>query len=398
MPVRASLIAECVSGYATRLQATIGARHHVASPLGAWLLLALAAPASSGASRDTLTEVLGCDVAAAAEAAAELLASPHPAVASAAAAWTAAGAALSPGFDRWRAQLPPEVTTGDLPSPAELDAWAREHTFGLIDRFPVQDDGLYLVLASALATRVSWQQPFELAPAASLGQGSPWASQLTQVLRTPPGPVPGHTQFIASSPAGGDVIVQLASAADGLVVVSVAAAPDVAADVVLAVAHQIGGRLATGRNVDRRPLAELELGETPLWLVREVTATADTCVAVLPAWSATSDHDLSAPALGFAAARDALAPGPDPWKARQAAMARYTRTGFEAAAVTAFAVAAAMRQPARHREALLRFGHPYAVVALTTAATRTGSPWDGLPVFSAWVSEPDNASQDGQAS
>jgi len=396
VPDNVSQIADCVSRYAARLHGAIGAQHDVASPLGAWLLLALAGPASSGASKETLIDVLGCDVDAAARAAADLLAHPHPLVAGAAAVWTGRDAPLSPEFSEWRAQLPSEVTTGELPSQPDLDAWAREHTLGLIGGFPVPDRDVYLLLASALATKVSWQRPFELAPAASLGPASPWASELRQVLRTPSGPTgAGHTQFIARSPEAGDVIVHMASAVGGLAVVSVAAAPDVAYDRVLAAAYRIGVRLAAGLNADRLALADVPLGEGPLWLVREVTATADSAVAILPAWSATSDHDLSAPALGFGAAKDALVPAPDPWQARQTAMARYTRTGFEAAAVSAMAVFAAMRQPGRHREAELRFGHPYAVVALTTGGSEVGSPWHGLPVFSAWVSEPDDATQDG---
>ncbi len=133
------------------------------------------------------------------------------------------------------------------------------------------------------------------------------------------------------------------------------------------------------------------------WLVREVTATADSCTAVLPAWSATSRHDLTAPGLGFAAARNALVRNDDPWQAGQAAMARYSRTGFEAAAVTRVAVTAAARLPARHREVVLRFGHPYAVVAVTTDTSGRSGPWHGMPVFSAWVSEPDDAAGDDAA-
>ena len=44
MSIQATDVAACVSGYAARLHAAIGTRHHVASPLGAWLLLALAGP------------------------------------------------------------------------------------------------------------------------------------------------------------------------------------------------------------------------------------------------------------------------------------------------------------------------------------------------------------------
>jgi hypothetical protein len=403
MTAPASLVAEWVADYSARLHAVIGARHHVASPLGAWLLLALAAPASTGADRDTLTEVLGCDTGTAGQAAADLLAHPHPVVASAAAFWTSSGAELSPGFGRWRAALPPQVTVGDLPGQAGLDRWAREHTFGLIDRFPIRDDGLYLVLASALATKVSWTVPFELVPGTSLGSASPWATRLRQVLRTPR--QGGHTQYIAVTPDAGDVIVHAARAIGGLLVVSVAAAPDVPASTVLAVAHRIAIQQATGQVVQRRDLTDLPLGEGSLWLLREVTAVSDACIAVLPAWSATSNHDLADPSLGFPAAKNALAAVPDPWQARQSAMARYSRTGFEAAATTAIGIALAAIVPARRREAELRFAHPYAAVAVTTDPSSGASggtranhgPWHGLPVFSAWVSQPEDATDDGAA-
>jgi len=394
--------AHYVSGYAARLHAAISSRHHIASPLGAWLVLALAGPASTGADRAALTDVLGCDVDIAARAAAALLTHPHPVVASAAAVWTDPAAALPDSFVRWRGRLPAAVTRGDLPGQAGLDAWAREHTFGLIDRFPIAGKDLYLVLASALATKVSWQVPFDLAPAASLGAMSPWAGMRGRVLRTPDTPdwPGGHDQFITATPQAGDLIVHIATAAGGLEVISVAAMPDVAADRVLAAAHELGCRHAAGLPIDRRDLAAVPLGETPLWLVREVMAAADSSAAVMPAWSATSDHDLTAPGLGFDAAKRALVHNDDPWQARQAAMARYSRTGFEAAAVSAIAVALGVRLPARHREVTLRFGHPYAVVAFTMSTGGLASLWNGLPVFSAWVSEPEDATDgtgpDGQ--
>lgn len=395
MTTSVGLVASCISRYSARLHAAVGDRHHVASPLGAWLLLALAAPASEGTDRQTLAEVLGCDIDLAARSAAELLADPHPLVAAAAGVWTAPEFQPAQAFRIWQAGLPGAVTTGDLPGQAGLDTWAREHTFGLIGTFPVDTSQAYLVLATALATKVSWQMPFQVAPAGSLGSASAWAGRLERVLRTPEGKgARGHTQFIAATPDLGDVIVHAASAVGGLLVVSVAALPDVPSAGALAAAHDIGHRLAIEETVERRNLAELRLGETPLWEVREGMAEADTCSAVLPAWSASSQHDLTDPALGFLAARRGLAPGSDPWDARQAAMARYSRTGFEAAAVTAAAIAVAARLPALHRHAELRFGHPYAVVALVQDAS---SPWHGLPVFSAWVSEPENARDDEAA-
>jgi hypothetical protein len=397
-------IATPLAQYARRFHAIAGSRHHVASPLGAWLLLALCAPASDGKTREFLNATLGCDVADAAELAAGLLASPHPLVAAAAGVWHREGA-LSETLAHWMTGLPAEVQTGPLTTQAALDDWARRHTFGLIERFPIElDPSVYLVIATALATRVSWQQPFDLAPASALGPSSPWATELTRVLRTPHGP--GHEQFVAATQAVGDVAVHAALARGGLLVASVAADPGVPAGDVLAAAYELAPALATGGSVARRSLFGLPLGEGPLWSLSETTAPIksgaareERCTAVLPAWTARSEHDLTDPELGFAAAAQALAPG-DPWAARQAAMARYTRVGFEAAAVTGMAVGLAMRVPRQGlvRTAELRFGHPFAVVAVTTEPYGPGrpagpgpSPWSGLPVFSAWVAQPEDA-------
>jgi len=402
MTADVSFVAGAVARYADRVHAVEGARHHVASPLGAWLLLALAGPAAAGADREALTDVLGCDLSAAAGAAADLLADPHPLVAAAAAAWTAAGFGGTAEFRRWLAELPATVSTGELPGQPALDAWAREHTFGLIDTFPLDAGRAVLVLATALATKVSWEMPFGLAPASALGSASPWARELSRVLRTPTGPgTRGHVQFISPRPDTGDVIVHAATAAGGLTVVSVGAEPGVPAGRVLATAHDIAHRLAVGAPVARRDLADLPLGDGLLWRLQELMAPADTCTAVLPAWSASSRLDLTGPALGFAAAARGLVPDAESFDARQAAMARYTRIGFEAAAVTAIAIRSAVRIPGRHRVAELRFGHPYAVVAVATDPARARdrtrsavSPWHGVPVFSAWVSEPDDTDAD----
>jgi hypothetical protein len=402
MTADTSLMAGPVARYAARLHAVAGTRHHVVSPLGAWLLLALAGPASSGTDRDALTDALGCDVDSAASAATDLLADPHPLIAGAAAAWTAPGFGGTAGLRRWLDALPAAVSTGELPGQPALDAWAREHTFGLIDTFPLDVDRAVLVLATALATKVSWELPFQLAPASALGPASQWSRELSHVLRTPTGSDSGgHLQFIATTPDDGDVIVHRATAAGGLGVVSVAARPEVPAGRVLAIAYDIAHRLAVGAPIARRDLASLPLGDAPLWGLQEVMAQTEACTAVLPAWSASWRQDLTDPTLGFAAAVRGLVPEAEQWDARQAAMARYSRTGFEAAAVTAMAARVAARIPARHRVAELRFGIPYAVVAVATdpvssggRPSAAGSLWDGLPVFSAWVSRPENADTD----
>ncbi|MCI4061130.1 hypothetical protein MRQ36_00500 [Micromonospora sp. R77] len=53
-----STLQDALARYAARLHAAAGPGHHVTSPLGAWLLLALCAPAASGGERDALADVL----------------------------------------------------------------------------------------------------------------------------------------------------------------------------------------------------------------------------------------------------------------------------------------------------------------------------------------------------
>jgi hypothetical protein len=382
-----------VSRYARRFHDLVGAGHQVASPLGAWLVLALSAPASAGADRVALTEVLGCNPDLAARTAADLLSHPHPLVAAAAGVWNKPGAVSA----QWLAGLPAAVQRGAVPDQAELDRWARDHTFGLIDSFPIElDPSDCLILATALATKVSWTQPFALAAASTLGAASPWAQRLTSVLRTP---AQGHAQFIAVTPEAADVAVHVARARGGVLVMSVAAAPEVAPAEVLAAAYRLAVDHAVGAQIERRSLFDLPLGADLLWSVREETSRSDEteqCTAVLPAWSARSTHDLTDPGFGFAAAASALG-GTNPWNARQAAMARYSRIGFEAAALTSMVIASSMRVPRRGlmRTAELRFGHPFAVVAVAVeqdsdsgGGQSVRGPWHGIPAFSAWVTEP----------
>jgi hypothetical protein len=401
-----------LAAYARRLHAAAGDDQHVASPLGAWLLLALCGPACAGEIRSELALVLGCEIETAAQTAEALLSQPHPLVAAAAAAWHRPHARTE-ALSGWQAGLPPAVETGELRDQAYLDDWARRHTLGMIRRFPIElTPQIELLLATALATRVSWAQPFDLAPAGELGSASPWAARLGRVLRTPARRSPGHRQCIAVTRAG-DVAVHTAAARGGLLVTSVAAAPDVPAADVLAVAYDIAIAVATEGPVARRSLFDLPLGDGPLWTLTEQPAASargreERCTAVLPAWSADSTIDLTGAGLGFDVAAVALARLLEIQRfffaAKQACLARYSRTGFEAAAVTALAAGPlSMRSGPKGviRVATLRFGHPFAVVAVAADDGQPGDdrsarpgPWHGMPVFSAWVTSPEEAVED----
>jgi hypothetical protein len=396
--------------YAGRLHALAGGSQQVASPLGAWLIVALCSTVASGPEPVELERALGVAPGPAAAFAASLVRAPHPLVMSGTGVWNRPGP--DEGLATWKASLPPAVATGAVPGQPDLDAWAERHTGGLITKFPAAvGSDVVLLMATALATKVSWARPFDLAPGTALGRSSPWSSRLAQVLQSPAGD-PRHQQFIADTEHAGLVAVHIARARGGLLVASVEAAPDVAVAEVIAAAHDIATTEALDPGgVTRHTLFDLPLGDSDRWSIREESASTvggrgeERCQAVLPAWSAVSNLDLDHAALGFPAVAATLASalglGDYRYQARQAAAARYSRFGFEAAAVSALNVAAMapLLQPGLRRVAELRFGHPFAVVAVTVDEDQSGqlapqrTAWHGLPVFSAWVTDPIDAAE-----
>jgi hypothetical protein len=118
-------LAGLVCGYAERFAGLGGDEHQVGSPLGAWLVLALAAPTADGALREEITDALGTDVEDAQRLVAELLKRPNTAVGAALATWSEPGLT---GLDAWLAGLPAAVTTGGVPTQQEANRWAYDHT------------------------------------------------------------------------------------------------------------------------------------------------------------------------------------------------------------------------------------------------------------------------------
>lgn len=407
-PSAASLIA----AYARRFHGHISAPHYVSSPAGAWLLLALASHAAPERLRGELEKVLGTNIPSALAAASALLADPPSALAAASAVWS--DPKVRSKLTSFFAGLPAGTESGPVPSQDGADAWAREHSAGLIDSFPVAlDRGTVLVLATALASKISWDEPFHLDDADVLGE-NPWARELTRVLRADG----AHEQEIFEDPDAG-LVAAHGAYGSGLLVVSVIGERSVAPARVLAAAHRIGGGWARGCDGDALlapvSLFDLPLGEGPAWtLVEEQGQVSDPSgresriTTALPAWRASSQLDLAVPGLGLDLAAEGLISQLPPFadgyefEARQRAVAAYTRDGFEAAAVSAmslrFGAAAPHTTPGLRRTARVAFGHPYAVVAVVPSATWDvdarqlgASPWAAVPVFSAWIGTPADA-------
>ena len=383
---------DLISGYAARFNPATLDGHGVSSPLGLWLLLALIGPATEGDVRRDLEEVLGTTVGDAAARAAAMLSEPHPAVSALAAVWDRN---LGPAFNTWAHTLPAVVERGPVPTQSFADDWARSNTNGMIDEFPLRIDELTrLILASALATDIAWSMPLGTTDELGGEFGAAIHHSLT---------VDNGIQLIAETDAAGLVAVAAPRTASALEVFSIIAAPEVTPSEVDAAAHQVAAMLRGDARYARRvPIEDLVDGHA--WTVSErrerrsggPDVQAD-WRSYLPAWSASSDHDLkNAPGVrpaiealtGFLRPEDL----PAQFSAAQSAVASFSKAGFKAAAVTAIGLVAGS-MPSFHevlvKRITLRFNRPYAVLA---CAARDLGPqsWRGVPVFSAWVAEPED--------
>jgi Serpin (serine protease inhibitor) len=418
-------VAALVEAYTRRVYPAVLEQHpgaSVSSPLGLWLLLAACASGATGEYRSALEKALGCSTEEATRALAAVVASPPPALKAAIAVWVAVADATE-RLASWVRALPSGVESGFMPTKSQADAWADRHTLGLIKSFPLRvDAATRIVLACALATKVSWQIPFEVVPATEhLGEGSPWRGLVKRLLWD--GHLQGDAMIVRTGPAG-LVAVHHAVAAEDLTVISVSADPEIRREAVLEAAHEVAWFARSDSRPPACSLFDLPLGQGHSWQITErevVTYQSGQRVeritgVSMPAWRIESKIDLQASPL-FAAApaleavRELIGPSPDDdSEAVQASVAAFTRYGFEAAALTALGVRTsampAPRESGIERSAILRFDHPYAAIAIAgrvplrrlpgqTAEPR--SPFAGLPMFTAWVQEPQEAEGDPPA-
>lgn len=364
-------VAAAVTGYAARLRTALGLSSASAcSPFGLWLLLASLAPAADGPGAARVAEVLGLPVEDAAGAARRLLAEPHPTVASALGAWAAAPL---------RRDVPVDVAT-PIPAQEELDAWAAEHTRGLVETFPgAVDDATGLLLATALVLEPRWLAPLRPREDGYLE------------LR-------GGLQTIVDTRAAGPVAVAKPHTTDGVDVVSVVAAPEVSPEDIWSAVDEVVARLDEGglwHGTAEVPLDEDghawrvwdEVMSFPAGQEPEPDGWARTSMWTcrMPRWRASTVTDLGgAPGVDQVASAlsAALGPGAGATSCVQSAVAEYDEDGFTAAAVTAVAATGGVPQMRglEVRRVELNLTRPHALVAIAR-----GGAWEGVPLFQAWV-------------
>ncbi|MFI5520292.1 serpin family protein [Streptomyces platensis] len=367
----------------------VGERDTVLTAAGVWPLPALLAGPAAGPARKELAEALGTDAEHAVREGRELLAALAAAdgVDAAVGVWAHRTLTLHP---EWLAGLPPaahgELTGDPTVDQAAVDAWARHHTDGLIERMPARlaPDTL-LVLASALLVRTTWTEPFDEFPARP-AEG-PWAGRELQVLSRS-GPEVDQAR-VHSTPAGPLTDVRVAGD-NGLDVHLLLGAPDLPGGEVL---HH--GVAALGGGYPTVSGAALTDGVGPGLGVTWVPSYdgAPSLSLSTTGFTVGADHDLleRADLFGLATAADTSQghfPGISDQPlavsaARQSATATFGPLGFRAAAVTVLPVAAGSVPPPppyRAQRISARYDRPFGFLAMHRAS--------GLVLVAGWVATP----------
>lgn len=388
---------EHVNTLTKRWLATAGADSRVLSGLGVWPLLAFLADGADEETREELSAALGIPAEHAAQAACELLALVEhtPAIRTALGLWTRTEVRV---HQDWLSRLPADVH-GELTGvPADdqprLDAWACDHTEGLIPRMPIQvTPDTMLVLASALLVTLTWREQFTERSGASKG---PWADARGSmpILRRLTTDL--DVLQVADTPIGQVSTLRVESNEDVDVHLVLGPADSPPSDV-LTVGTEIVG-------APRHPMTRgtnLPAGDAgPGIRVDEVESLGrqDSLEVTTVPFRVAARHDLMerAALFGLQRARDDSRghfPGisDDPLFVKQAvqdAVAEFSATGFRAAAVTAFGVygAAMARQTYRVRRVSVTFDRPFAYYAVHRDS--------GLILVAGWVGEPLRAAQD----
>jgi hypothetical protein len=336
-----------------------GEESTVISGLGVRPLLALLAELADGPARDELSEAAGGPYDG-------LLQTPE--LRMALGLWTRPEIPLQPGVDRL---LPPEVR-GQLTDQAALDAWVVEQTDGLLKRMPIElSDEVLLVLASALALQTKWQLPFNEHPRGERR----WLSRADHVL---------DSLRVYDSPAGPLTVVTVVGEFDVRLIAGEAGRGRGA---VLAAGLELNGDGVSGAELLADASSSESTRPAPAVEVIESMSPVPTVVLSLPYFEVDAEHDLldHPEVFGLTAATDDSQghfPGLSPFplavsQARQAVMARFSATGFEAAGVTGMAMAAGSTPMPGGKALKVSLDQPFGFVAVHRPT--------GIPVVAGWL-------------
>lgn len=356
----------------------------VLSGFGVWPLLAILADLADEPARSELLAVTGSGYANDLD-----LFSGTPDLQVALALWTRPEVPLAPDLD---AVLPPELREV-LTDRVALDRWVKARTDRLLDRMPVElrPDTL-LVLASALAVRLSWRLPFDEHSRRAEGFGTDrwvrWLSRQDPDL----GSLRRH-----ETPTGPLTIVTVAGTGDVDVLLAAGERDRSRVEVLAAALECLGKDAVGGRQLLEAALspgtapasAGMHSQLAPAVTVIDSTEATPRVLLSVPHFEVAAEHDLldTASALGLSTASD-VTRGHFPrlsatplavQQAKQAVLARFSATGFEAAAVTAMAIAAGGAPQLVGKALLVDLDRPFGFLAVHRTT--------GIPVVLGWITE-----------
>jgi serine protease inhibitor len=311
----------------------LGGGDFALSGAGLWPLLALLASAADESAGAELAAALGRPADSAQQDAVELIDILRAGVSTTAALrlWTRKGIPLD---QDWAAGLP-EGVAGTLTDQEALDRWAAEETDGLIKKFPLEiTPATALVLASALAARVKWCEPFNTSPRDRNGESTEPDEQW--LFRT--------TYDLKQAAVLDDSVTRVVVEGNGDVDVHVLIGDLQPAEVLAAGLRELSGEAQVC------PAADCD-GGGPGLTVRRVGSDVrqDVLHLHLPSFEIKAHHELleQTDLFGLRAVTDPvtshlprLSPAPlFVSRGAQDVVARFFAEGFEAAAVTAFELA-----------------------------------------------------------
>lgn len=378
-------VVTAVRGLTERWVRELPAANTAVSGLGLWPLLAILATAADEPGRSELAAAAGlADAGAGAGEAAGLvdLLDGSDDLHAALGVWLHEQLKLAETFDSVVPAPVRGVLTGDAPrDKAMLDAWAAEHTGGLIREMPLEaDPSLVLVLASALALRTSWATEFAEHPRTF--HDGPWAgANATWLTRTDP-----ELDTVRWYDDAGLAVVTVRGAADVDVLLGLGT-PDAGP------AEVLPALLAADPSAGTPGSELLTAGGAPGISVVTSTARRPDVQLSLPAFEITAEHDLLAQARLFGLqavssrplreGRHFSAISPEPLQvaqAKQSVLARFHAKGFEAAAVTAIGMTRAAAIISETPRLAVTLDRPFAFLAIHRRSA--------LPIVTGWLAHP----------
>jgi len=381
-----------LDAFSAKFHENFSGEHRLASPLGAWCLLAFIAAKDKNPS-PAVTENLGCSTKEAKKLLRALLKEKPADVSFAVNSWLNPSVAGSPSLISWLKDVN-KIATPDIsiPTQKELNSWANENSDGAIPEFPVEiDPELFLALfTNVVSTEITWSVPLKADKNEAMAKA--WGVPLFLIDDVT------NNSYIHHDAVYGNFGVHCGSSKESdLTVYSVIALDEAVSETdTMAVARSI----ASG-NTNPVALADLPLGKTSngVLSVKEVASRwageDDSIKTYLPAWKSSNEFNLLDTDLGF---KEAMARFNDfanevnikvedlDVKVAQVTTAEYGALGFKAAALAYgwSAMRSASFGEVKSHKVEIQFNRPYAVV---TSSCVYGKKWKGVPVFDGWITE-----------